>query len=73
MLELQGRGVQVALLCSDAFVPLAHSLQKLSGANRLPLIIIQHPLGGIERAAVRARADQALPQLITLLQTRQHA
>jgi len=69
MLELQRRGVRVALICSDAFVPLANSLKrKMPTGPRLPLVVIKHPLGGISIDEVRARADQALPQLISALQ-----
>ena len=70
MAEMQRRGVLAAVICSDAFVPLGRSLQKVLKVPELPLIVIKHPLGGISMDDVRKRADQALPQILELLRTR---
>jgi hypothetical protein len=40
---------------------------KVFGVPDLPLLKIQHPLGGLDMAKVRERASVALPQLVELV------
>ncbi len=40
------------------------------GAGALPLLVIQHPLGGERREGVVRRAHQAVEQLESLIGTR---
>ena len=49
------------------FQNLAVSEMAALGATALPLIIIQHPLGGEKPEAVSRRALQAIEQLASLL------
>jgi hypothetical protein len=67
MSELRLRGPMTALVCSEAFLGLAGAQARVFGIPDLPLIVIPHPLGGIAMNEVKARADQALPQLVALL------
>jgi len=67
MSELRRRGPMTAVICSEAFVGLARAQARVFGVPDLPLIVIPHPLGGIALNEVKARADQALPQLVALL------
>ena len=56
-----------AVICSEPFLTLARNQARTFGVPDLPLIVIPHPLGGIEMAEVKARAERALPQLADLL------
>lgn len=42
---------------------------KIFGVPDLPLLIIQHPLGGLDIEAVKGRADVATPQLVRVIQS----
>ena len=44
---------------------------KVFGAPDLPLLMIEHPLGGIQMDEVRARAQQALPKVLELIEAAQ--
>jgi hypothetical protein len=68
MCELQKRGVVSAVICSDPFFKLAKAQACVFGVPDLPLVVIPHPLGGIELASVMARADAALPQVLELIE-----
>jgi len=72
MAELQRRGVRAALICSDAFLPLARVQRLAANVPDLPLIVIKHPLGGISLDDVGRRAAQALPQILELVRGAQH-
>lgn len=64
MAQLTKRGVIAAVVCSDTFMKLGSAQAKVFGVPDLPLLKIQHPLGGLNMDKVRERADVALPQLI---------
>ncbi len=70
MCELQKRGVVSTVICSDPFLKLAKAQARVFGVPDLPLVVIPHPLGGIELTSVMARADAALPQVLELIEGR---
>jgi hypothetical protein len=67
MCELRKRGLVAAVICSDPFLKLAQAQARVFGVPDLRLVVIPHPLGGIELAGVMARADAALPQVLELI------
>ena len=68
MAELRKRGLVTAVVCSTAFQKLGTTQAKIFGVPDLPLLIIAHPLGGLDLESVRARAEIATPQLVKLIQ-----
>jgi hypothetical protein len=68
MAELRKRGLRTGVICSTPFEKLGQAQAKVFGAPDLPLVMIEHPLGGIQIDAVRARAQQALPDVIALVE-----
>jgi hypothetical protein len=71
MTELRKRGLITAVVCSDPFIKLAQTQARTFGVPDLPLLRIPHPLGGIDVAQVKTRADVALPKLLDLV--KEHA
>jgi hypothetical protein len=68
MAQLTKRGVIAAVVCSDTFMKLGSAQAKVFGVPDLPLLKIQHPLGGLNMDTVRERAEVALPQLIQTIE-----
>ena len=68
MAELRKRGLVTAVVCSTAFQKLGQTQAKIFGVPDLPLLIIQHPLGGLDLESVKGRAEVATPQLVKLIQ-----
>ena len=68
MAELRKRGLTSAVICSTPFEKLGRAQARVLGVPDLPLVMIQHPLGGIGIDDVRARANQAAPAVVELLQ-----
>ena len=62
MSQLARRGTLVLLIFSGPFMHLARAQAKALGVPDLPLIEIQHPLGGITSEAVQQRAEAATEQ-----------
>jgi len=68
MAELRKRGLVTAVVCSTAFQKLGETQAKIFGVPDLALLIIAHPLGGLDLDSVRKRAEVATPQLVKLIQ-----
>ena len=67
MAQLTKRGLIAAVVCSDTFMKLGIAQAKVFGVPDLPLLQIQHPLGGLSLEKVRERAAVALPQLLSMV------
>lgn len=63
-MELEQRGVPTVTVCTDLFVKLGEVERKALGMPELPMAIAKHPLGGIKKDAVLAKADTLLDQVI---------
>ena len=68
MAELRKRGLLAAVVCSTVFQKLGQTQAKIFGVPDLPLLVIPHPLGGLDLDSVRGRAEAATPQLVKLIQ-----
>ena len=68
MAELRKRGLVTAVVCSNAFLKLGQTQAKVFGVPDLPLLVIPHPLGGLDLDSVKGRAEVATPQLVRLIQ-----
>ena len=68
MAELRKRGLVTAVIYSGPFLKLGKAQARTFGVPELPLLEITHPLGGIALDEVKARAKQAAPQFVELVQ-----
>ena len=71
MAQLTKRGLIAAVVCSDTFMKLGTAQAKVFGVPDLPLLKIEHPLGGLNMDKVIERAAVALPQLIKMIKEEQ--
>ena len=71
MAQLTKRGLIAAVVCSDTFMKLGTAQAKVFGVPDLPLLKIQHPLGGLDLEKVKERAAIALPQLLSVVKEKQ--
>jgi hypothetical protein len=55
------------VVTTTAFVTLAHHEAHTLGMEDLPLLVVDHPLGGEPPARIEARAARAASQLLTRL------
>lgn len=61
------QGTPAGLISTTVFQKLALSEMTALGATMLPLLVVQHPLGGEKPEGVSRRAAQAVEQLGSLL------
>ena len=67
MCELRKRGLVTAVIVSEPFLKLGKTQARVFGVPDLPLLLIPHPLGGLDLEAVKARAGHAIPQIVELI------
>jgi hypothetical protein len=67
MAQLTRRGLIAAVVCSDKFMKLGSAQARVFGVPDLPLLQIEHPLGGLGMDKVRERAGVALSQLLKVI------
>ena len=67
MAKLRKAGVASVVVCSEPFHELAKTQARVFGVPDLPLVVIPHPLGGLQMEDVKRRSQVALPQLIDIL------
>jgi hypothetical protein len=64
---LERAGVPAAVVTTTAFEALAHHEAHTLGMERLPLLVIDHPLGGELPERVAEKAARAVAQLAARL------
>jgi hypothetical protein len=63
-MELEKLGIPTVTLISKAFDVLARQESKGLGFRNLPLVIVPHPFGNLEREVVRAIGDEAYERVM---------
>ncbi len=66
-MELAKGGTPAGLIATAAFQPLAVGGLQALGMGGLPLLVIDHPLGGEKPEGVLRRAHQAVEELAALI------
>jgi hypothetical protein len=64
---LQRAGTPAVVVTTTAFLTLAHHEAHTLGMEDLPLLVVDHPLGGEPRERIESRAARATTQLLTRL------
>lgn len=65
--ELEQMGTPTATINSDEFVKLGQSETRALGLPGLPIVTVEHPLGGIAPEVVRDRARSAAAEVVHVL------
>jgi hypothetical protein len=66
-IELEKAKKPTATICTDRFYRLAKTLSKSMGMAQLPLIVVPHPIGGLQEEEVLKKADGVIEQIIRVL------
>ena len=67
MCAIRKRGVTSAVICTETFQKLATTQARVFGVPDLQKIVIPHPLGGLARKGVMARAGVVVPKLLAYI------
>jgi hypothetical protein len=65
--ELEKLGIPTVVLCTDPFAKTAESMARRRGFPSYRYVLVEHPLSSARPEGIRARAERALPQVISIL------
>ena len=66
-MELEKKGIPVAGICTDEFASLGRAEAEVLGIPTLPIVTPTHPIGGLRKEAVWAKADSVFDDIIYVL------
>ena len=66
-INLEKRGIPAVAVVTEPFVKTAKAVAELNGLPGYPFVVVPHPFGSLDMAAVRARADAAVTRIERLL------
>jgi len=66
-IHVEKAGIPSATICTEPFERTAKAMASMWGAADYPTIFTEHPLGGLDRAAVRRRAEGLLDEVVAVL------
>ena len=64
---LERRGIPVAAICTELFVPNGNSIAEAHGAPDYPFALVPHPLASASPSELAREAKQVLPEVLRLL------
>jgi len=66
-MEFEKRGIFTTTVCTPGFASLLKRTGEVKGFPNLAIVTVSHPIGGIELAEVRKKADGAVKDIIAIL------
>ena len=66
-IHVEKAGIPSATICTDPFKVTARAMASMWGASNYPVIYTSHPVGGLDREAVRGRAQELVDQVVAVL------
>ncbi|MEK7204810.1 MAG: hypothetical protein AAB254_04810 [candidate division NC10 bacterium] len=64
---LERRGIPVAAICTELFVPNGRAIAEAHGAPDYPFALVPHPLASVSPTELTREAKQVLPEVLRLL------
>ncbi len=55
------------VVATTPFAALAHSVAEAIGMPNARVAVVEHPLGGVDEDAIRARADAVIDDVVALM------
>ena len=65
--HVERAGIPSATICTDPFKVTAMAMASVWGAPDYPVIYTAHPVGGLDRASIRRRAQELVDQVVAVL------
>ena len=66
-IHLEQAGVPSATICTDAFIETSKAMATMWGAADYPTIFTEHPIEGLDKAQLRAKAEAMLDQIVSIV------
>ena len=67
-ITLEKQGIPAVAVVTEPFILTGRAMAELNGLPGYPFVVVPHPFGSLDEAAVHARADAALARIEALLE-----
>ncbi len=64
--KLESEGVPTLTIITNAFTDLARASMAAAGLPDMPFLVLEHPMGGISKERILAKADAAFPEILKI-------
>jgi hypothetical protein len=61
------KGIQAAAILTDTFRRSGDAMARVQGFSDYQYVLITHPISSLNKEQIRHRAEQALPQVLSIL------
>ena len=65
--HVEKAGIPAAVICTDRFATTATAMAKMWGAPGFPVIYTAHPIGSLDRDAIKQRAGELIDEVVAVL------
>ena len=66
-MNLEKQGIPAVAVVTEPFIPTAKAMAELNGMPGYPFVVVPHPIGSLDEAALRERAELVLERIEALL------
>ena len=66
-INLEKQGIPAVAVVTEPFIPTAKAMAELNGMPGYPFVVVPHPIGSLDEAALRERAELVLERIEALL------
>ena len=66
-INFEKQGIPAVAVVTEPFIPTARAMAELNGMAGYPFVVVPHPIGSLDEATVRERADAVLARIEALL------
>jgi hypothetical protein len=66
-INLEKQGIPAVAVVTEPFIPTAKAMAELNGMPGYPFVVVPHPIGSLDEAALRERAELVLERIEELL------
>jgi hypothetical protein len=64
--KLEKEGIPTLTIATTAFIDLARASTAVTGVPDMSFLVVEHPMGGISKEEIRAKADAVFPEILNM-------
>jgi len=60
-------GIPSVTICTDSFIQTSEAMARMWGVPEYPTIFTEHPIAGLSKKQLRARAEEIIDKVVAIL------
>ena len=66
-IHIEKAGIPSVTICTDIFRVTSESMAEMWGAEEYEIVYTEHPISSLDRSSLRARCEEMLPNVLSIL------